>query len=114
MAFPQKRSSSFLSDYLVAFNRYPVMTAFAGAATLVAATAIANRHFAKKAQRDYPPRGRFIDVDGVDLHYVERGNGRPVVLFHGNGSMIQDFEWSDQSGGRELQGHRVRPSGIWT
>jgi hypothetical protein len=35
MAFPQKRSSSFLSDSLVAFSRYPVMTAFAGAATLM-------------------------------------------------------------------------------
>jgi len=40
MAFPQKRSSSLLSDCLVAFSRYPVMTAFAGAATLLAATAI--------------------------------------------------------------------------
>jgi pimeloyl-ACP methyl ester carboxylesterase len=94
MAFPQKRSSSFLSDCLVAVSRYPAMTAFAGAATLMAAAAIANRHYAKKAQRDNPPRGRFIDVDGVHLHYVERGNGRPLVLFHGNGSMIQDFESS--------------------
>ena len=94
MALPQPRSSSFLSDCLVAFRRYPATTAFAGAATLVAATAIVNRHFAKKAQRDNPPRGRFIDVDGVCLHYVERGNGRPLVLFHGNGSMIQDFESS--------------------
>jgi pimeloyl-ACP methyl ester carboxylesterase len=64
------------------------------AATFVAATAIANRHFAGKAQRDNPPRGRFIDVNGVRLHYVDRGNGRPLVLFHGNGSMIQDFESS--------------------
>jgi hypothetical protein len=35
-------------------------------------------------------KGRFIDVDGVRLHYVRRGNGRPLVLIHGNGSMIQD------------------------
>jgi len=94
MAFPQTRSSAFLSDCLVAFRRYPAITAIAGAATLVAATAIANRHFAEKAQRDNPPRGRFIYVGGVRLHYVERGNGRPLVLFHGNGSMIQDFESS--------------------
>ena len=60
----------------------------------VAATAIVNRQFAKKAQRDNPPQGRFIDVDGVRLNYVERGNGRPLVLFHGNGSMIQDFQSS--------------------
>lgn len=94
MAFPQKHSSSFLSHCLVAFSRYPITTALAGAATLMAGTAIANRHFARKAQRDNPPRGHFIDVDGVHLHYVERGNGLPLVLFHGNGSMIQDFESS--------------------
>ena len=39
-------------------------------------------------------KGKFIEIDGVRLHYVERGNGRPLVLFHGNGSMIQDFESS--------------------
>ena len=94
MAFSQTRSSAFLSDCLAAFRRYPAIATFAGAATLVAATAIANRHLADKAQRDNPPRGRFIAVDGVRLHYVERGNGRPLVLFHGNGSMIQDFESS--------------------
>ena len=31
---------------------------------------------------------------GVRLHYVERGSGEPLVLLHGNGSMIQDFESS--------------------
>jgi pimeloyl-ACP methyl ester carboxylesterase len=33
-------------------------------------------------------------VNGVWLHYVERGSGEPLVLLHGNGSMIQDFESS--------------------
>jgi pimeloyl-ACP methyl ester carboxylesterase len=95
MAFPQTRpAASFLSDCLIAVRRYPAITAFAGAATLLAATAIVNRQVARKAQRDNPPQGRFVDVDGVHLHYVERGNGRPLVLFHGNGSMIQDFESS--------------------
>jgi pimeloyl-ACP methyl ester carboxylesterase len=94
MALPQTHFPSLLSDCLFAFRRYPAIAAFAGAATLVVATAIVNRHLAKKAQRDNPPQGRFIDVDGVRLHYVERGNGRPLVLFHGNGSMIQDFESS--------------------
>ena len=32
--------------------------------------------------------------NGVRLHYVERGSGDPLVLLHGNGSMIQDFESS--------------------
>lgn len=75
-------------------GRHPASTIAAGAAILLAATALINRYFAQKAQRDNPPRGRFIEVDRVRLHYVERGSGRPLVLFHGNGSMIQDFESS--------------------
>jgi pimeloyl-ACP methyl ester carboxylesterase len=35
--------------------------------------------------------GKFVDVDAVRLHYVEQGRGEPLVLLHGNGSMIQDF-----------------------
>ena len=61
--------------------------------TLVA-MALVNRHLAKKAERDNPAAGRFLDVDGVRLHYVERGSGEPLVLLHGNGSMIEDFESS--------------------
>lgn len=90
---------------MAALRRHPAITAFAGTATLVAAAAIVNRQFAKKAQRDNPPRGQFMEVDGVRLHYVERGNGRPLVLFHGNGSMIQDFE---SSGLIDLAAHSYR------
>lgn len=35
---------------------------------------------------------RFVEVDGVRLEYAERGTGGPpVVLLHGDGSMIEDF-----------------------
>ena len=64
------------------------------AAGALAATALLNRHLAKKAEHDNPPAGQFLEVDGVRLHYVERGSGEPLVLLHGNGSMIQDFESS--------------------
>ena len=60
----------------------------------LAAMALVTRHLAKKAERDNPPAGRSFDVDGVRLHYVERGSGEPLVLLHGNGSMIEDFESS--------------------
>jgi pimeloyl-ACP methyl ester carboxylesterase len=56
--------------------------------------ALVNRHLAKKAEHDNPPAGRFLEVNGVRLHYFERGAGDPLVLLHGNGSMIQDFESS--------------------
>jgi pimeloyl-ACP methyl ester carboxylesterase len=53
-----------------------------------------NRRLAKNAENDNPPAGQFLEVNGVRLHYVERGSGAPLVLLHGNGSMIQDFESS--------------------
>lgn len=66
--------------------------AVAGAATaLLAVSAFVNDRLARKAERANPPAGRFIEVDGVRLHYVECGRGEPLVLLHGNGSMIQDF-----------------------
>ena len=34
---------------------------------------------------------RFMTVEGVRLRYIERGSGTPVLLLHGNGSMIEDF-----------------------
>ena len=71
MTFP--RSTSFLSSCIAVFRRYPVTTAVAAAAGLLAATAVVNRQLAQKAQRDNPPTGQFIEVDGVRLHYVERG-----------------------------------------
>jgi pimeloyl-ACP methyl ester carboxylesterase len=58
------------------------------------AIALVNRHLAKKAEHDNPPTGRFLEVNGVRLHYVERGSGEPLVLLHGNGSMIDDFDCS--------------------
>jgi hypothetical protein len=75
-------------------RRHPSITVAAAAALLLAATDLINGQLAKKAQRDNPPKGRFIEIDGVRLHYGERGTGRPLVLFHGNGSMIRDFESS--------------------
>jgi pimeloyl-ACP methyl ester carboxylesterase len=48
---------------------------------------------ARLAERRNPPIGQFLDIDGVRLHYVERGDAAApaVVLFHGNGAMIQDL-----------------------
>ncbi|WP_409363280.1 alpha/beta fold hydrolase [Bradyrhizobium sp. AUGA SZCCT0042] len=60
----------------------------------LAAIALLNQHLARKAERENPPSGRFLEVNGVRLHYVERGAGDPVVLLHGNGSMIQNFDSS--------------------
>lgn len=35
--------------------------------------------------------GHFVSVDGLNLHYVSAGSGRPVVLIHGNPGSHQDY-----------------------
>ncbi|MEZ0250624.1 MAG: alpha/beta fold hydrolase [Methylobacteriaceae bacterium] len=37
------------------------------------------------------PPGQFVTVDGLPVHVIVRGRGRPVVLVHGNGTMAEDF-----------------------
>ncbi|HJW57710.1 MAG TPA: alpha/beta hydrolase [Burkholderiaceae bacterium] len=69
------------------------MTWIAAGAALAAA-ALLVRQRTQRAEHEHPPAGHFMYVDGVRLHYVERGQGQPLVLLHGDGSMIQDFEIS--------------------
>jgi pimeloyl-ACP methyl ester carboxylesterase len=73
---------------------HPYAVAAAAAAAALGIAALVNRRLAKNAVSDNPPKGQFLEVNGVRLHYVERGSGTPLVLLHGNGSMIQDFESS--------------------
>ena len=61
---------------------------------VLAISALVNRHLAKTAEIHNPPTGRFLEVNGVRIHYFELGSGAPLVLLHGNGSMLQDFESS--------------------
>jgi len=96
-----------------------------GSAAALGAAALYAAEKTREAERRYPPIGSFLTVDGVRLHYVERGQGEPLVLIHGNGTMIQDFLVSgivddlakryrviiiDRPG----YGYSDRPRGLWT
>lgn len=65
--------------------------ALAGSAAVLGAVALGTYVKAVAAERRHPPKGRFMNVDGVRLHYIERGSGTPVVLFHGNGALVEDM-----------------------
>lgn len=58
---------------------------------MLVAAALTNHALARRAERRNQPEGKFITVDGVRLHYIERGTGSVIVLLHGNGTMAQDF-----------------------
>ncbi|WP_280151452.1 alpha/beta hydrolase [Piscinibacter sp. XHJ-5] len=81
--------------------------AIAGAAAVAAAaTALWVQRKARAAEREHPPLGRRIVVDGVGVHYVERGAGSPVVLIHGNTVSLADFQASGLFD-RLARNHRV-------
>ena len=81
-------------------------TALAYGAAALGALALANQAAARRAEREHPPRGRFIEVDGVRLHHTDRGAGRPVVLIHGNAVAGDDYDTSGVAE-RLLGTHRV-------
>jgi len=69
------------------------LTAIAGALVIATLGALALRTAlgVRRGERSFPPTGTIVEIDGTRLHYVERGNGRPVVLLHGNPGFVQDF-----------------------
>lgn len=100
-------------------------TLLAGAAVLTAA-ALWNNARARRAEHDHPPSGRFVEVDGIRLHYLGRGTGSPVVLLHGNVVSAEDYVYSgvfDELAKRHRViafdrpgfGYSARPQGtLWT
>ena len=72
----------------------PTITATLAVGSALAIAALVVQYRKRKAEEENPPQGAFIEVGGVKLHYIEVGQGEPLVLFHGNGSMIQDFSLS--------------------
>jgi pimeloyl-ACP methyl ester carboxylesterase len=46
---------------------------------------------AKVSEWRNPPAGRTLTINGAKVHYLVRGTGEPIVLLHGNATMIEDF-----------------------
>jgi pimeloyl-ACP methyl ester carboxylesterase len=61
----------------------------------ITASALLVRYYSHQAEKEHPPAGNFVEVNGARLHYVEYGDGPPLVLLHGNTTMGTDFELSD-------------------
>ena len=84
-----------------------------------------NVYRARRAEREHPPAGRFLTVNGIRLHLMENGGGRPIVLLHGNGATAEDFLLSGvfDLAARQYRvlaidrpgfGYSERPFGVWS
>ena len=81
-----------LAAYLPSSRSAKRQSSILGVAALaLAGSAILVNRRAAKAEREHPPKGAFVTTDGVRLHYLVRGSGRPVVFLHGNGAMVEDM-----------------------
>ena len=57
----------------------------------IACMVLATLWIAAKAQRLVPPVGKFVEIDGNRIHYVDVGEGRPIVFLHGLGAQLHHF-----------------------
>ncbi|ANT52097.1 alpha/beta fold hydrolase [Mesorhizobium amorphae] len=88
---------------------------------VVAGLVLATWWIAAKAERLVPANGKFIEIDGNRIHYVETGEGRPIVFLHGLGAQLHHFRHTlfDRFGpgyhlialDRPGSGHSLRASG---
>lgn len=62
-----------------------------GAVLYVGYFAYVTRRIAAQAERTVPPAGKFVDVDGNRIHYIEAGQGRPILFIHGLGAQFHQF-----------------------
>ncbi len=68
---------------------FGIMAALGVAA--LGALAYYNVRRTRQDESEHPPIGRFITVDGVRLHYIDKGKGDVVTLIHGNLTLAEDF-----------------------
>ncbi len=68
-----------------------LLIAVAAMVLLTAGLYLWNRSLARDAEARFPPLGAFAEVEGLRLHYLVAGEGRPVVLLHGANGALQDF-----------------------
>lgn len=69
-----------------------IVVAAAAIAVLMLAVAIfRTRRIASLAEKLVPPSGKFVTIDGNRIHYMEKGEGRPILFVHGLGAQLHQF-----------------------
>lgn len=74
------------------------MTALAiilvGLALVICSLAGFAAYTAQRVESADPPRGRFLELDGCRIHYVDEGAGPPLFLIHGLAGQLGNFTYA--------------------
>jgi pimeloyl-ACP methyl ester carboxylesterase len=49
---------------------------------------------ARRVENALPPQGRFIEVAGARIHYLDEGSGPAIVILHGLGGQMGNFTYA--------------------
>jgi pimeloyl-ACP methyl ester carboxylesterase len=49
---------------------------------------------ARQVEAADPPRGRFLELDGCRIHYIDEGAGPCLFLIHGLGGQLENFTYA--------------------
>ena len=48
---------------------------------------------ARRVEKALPPRGKFLELDGARIHYLDKGSGPAILLVHGLGGQMGNFAY---------------------
>lgn len=74
-------------------------------AAIVAGLVLFTANTARKIEAGFKPSGKFMDVDGQRIHYVDKGQGPPIVMIHGLGGNLLNYSYALAD--RLAKDHRV-------
>lgn len=61
---------------------------------LLAGLALFSAWTTRQVEKAVPPLGRFIDIDGARIHYLDEGSGPPILFIHGLAGQMRNFTHS--------------------
>ena len=91
---PQSRERAQLAPFSSLHDLSAWQETLLACAAILIILAVVNYVLARNAERQHPPTGSFIEVDGIRLHYSDRGAGPPILLLHGNAVTGDDYNTS--------------------